>query len=57
MAEEFSGTPVNEFYETIGTCCESGTTYPFPHPEYATSSGVTIQLNAVELGGFGGLNN
>ena len=57
----YTGTSVNEFYETdipgLPGCCESGTTANPPHPEYATTYGVAIQLNAVELGGFGGLNN
>lgn len=53
----YTGTSVNEFYEYVGTCCESGTTYNYPHPEYATNGGVAIQLNAVEIGGFNGLNN
>ena len=54
---DYTGVTVNEFYEAIGTCCESGTTYPYPHPQYATAGGIAIQANAVELGGFGGLNN
>lgn len=56
----YTGTSVNEFYETVGFCCESGTTSPgapYPHPEYAAPGGIAIQLNAVEIGGFNGLNN
>lgn len=56
----YTGTSVNQFYETVGFCCESGTTSPgaaYPHPEYGSPSGIAIQLNAVEIGGFNGLNN
>ena len=53
----YTGTSVNGFYEYVGTCCESGTTYNYPHPDYATNGGIAIQLNAVEIGGFNGLNN
>lgn len=56
----YTGTSVNSFYETEGFCCESGTTSPgaaYPHPVYAAPGGVAIQLNAVALGGFNGLNN
>lgn len=56
----YTGVSVNSFYETVGFCCESGTTSPgaaYPHPVYAAPGGVAIQLNAVALGGFNGLNN
>jgi hypothetical protein len=55
-----NGVPVNEFYEYVGFCCESGVTSngaAYPHPEYGSGLGVAVQLNAVELGGFNGLNN
>ena len=55
-----NGVPVNEFYQYEGFCCESGTTSPgaaYPHPEYGSGLGVAIQLNAVTIGGFNGLNN
>jgi len=39
----------------------SGGTLPpgtqVPHPAYATENGIAIQLNAITLGGFNGLNN
>lgn len=57
---DYTGTSVNSFYETVGFCCESGTTSSgaaYPHPVYAAPGGVAIQLNAVAIGGFNGLNN
>ena len=57
----YTGTQVNTFYESdipgLPGCCESGTTANPPRPQYATTYGVAIQMNAVELGGFNGLNN
>ncbi len=56
-----NGVPVNTFYESdlpgLPGCCESGTTANPPKPEYASGLGVAIQMNAVALGGFNGLNN
>lgn len=61
----YTGISVNSLYETLFIdCCEvSGTTVPsivaIPHPIYSNSAGTmaVVQLNAVELGGFNGLNN
>jgi len=61
----YTGISVNSLYETLYIdCCEvSGTTIPstvaIPHPVYSNSNGngAVVQLNAVELGGFNGLNN
>lgn len=55
-----NGVPVNQFYAYEGFCCESGATETgaaYPHPEYGSGLGVAVQLNAVEIGGFNGLNN
>ena len=55
-----NGVPVNSFYAYEGFCCESGTTSSgaaYPHPIYPSGLGVAIQLNAVTIGGFNGLNN
>lgn len=59
----YTGTSVNEFYEYTADMLGSfsGGTLPpgtqVPHPAYATDNGIAIQLNAVTLGGFNGLNN
>ena len=56
----YTGTSVNQFYEYEGFCCESGVTSSgaaFPHPAIPTDTGIAIQLNAVKIGGFDGLNN
>ena len=61
----YTGISVNSLYETSYIdCCEvSGTTIPstvvIQHPIYSNSNGTgaVVQLNAVELGGFNGLNN
>jgi hypothetical protein len=63
-----TGYTVNSFYEYTAAMegSFSGGTLPagtvVPHPEYASentggTSCVVIQLNAVTLGGFNGLNN
>lgn len=57
-----NGVPVNTFYEYTNECCDylSGSTgqgKPYPHPKYASGLGVAIQMNAVTIGGFDGLNN
>jgi len=57
-----NGVPVNANYEYTLDCCDpvSGTTGPgavVPHPEFGSGLGVAIQLNAVTLGGFNGVNN
>jgi len=61
---EVTGYSVNQQYEYTNECCDpiSGSTgpgSPVPHPVYTNTTGdVTYtQLNAVELGGFNGLNN
>ena len=59
----YTGVSVNQFYEYTadmegsfsGGTLPAGTTVP--HPVYATQGGVAIQLNAVTIGGFNGLNN
>jgi hypothetical protein len=59
----YTGTSVNQNYEyTAGMLGSfSGGTLPpgtqVPHPGYATQNGIAIQLNAITLGGFNGLNN
>jgi len=59
----YTGTSVNQFYEYTAAMegSFSGGTLPpgtqVPHPAYATQNGIAIQLNAVTLGGFNGLNN
>lgn len=59
----YTGTSVNQFYEYTAEMegSFSGGTLPpgtqVPHPAYATENGIAIQLNAVTLGGFNGLNN
>jgi hypothetical protein len=59
----YTGTSVNQFYEYTAAMegSFSGGTLPpgtqVPHPAYATENGIAIQLNAVTLGGFNGLNN
>lgn len=59
----YTGTSVNQNYEyTAGMLGSfSGGTLPpgtqVPHPAYATENGIAIQLNAITLGGFDGLNN
>ena len=57
-----NGVPVNTFNEYINECCDAvsgstGTGKPYPHPEYGSGLGVSIQMNAVTIGGFAGLNN
>lgn len=57
-----NGVPVDGTYEYTLECCDpiSGTTGPgpvVPHPEFGSGLGVSIQLNAVTLGGLNGLNN
>lgn len=51
----YTGTTVNAFYQT--TLSGATESINIPHPVYATENGVAIQLNAVELGGFNGVNN
>lgn len=59
----YTGTSVNQFYEYTAAMegSFSGGTLPpgtqVPHPAYATQNGIAIQLNAVTLGGFNGLNS
>lgn len=59
----YTGTSVNQFYEYTAAMegSFSGGTLPpgtqVPHPAFATENGIAIQLNAVTLGGFNGLNN
>lgn len=59
----YTGTSVNQNYEYTAEMLGSfsGGTLPagtqVPHPAYATQNGIAIQLNAITLGGFNGLNN
>jgi len=59
----YTGTSVNQNYEYTAEMLGSfsGGTLPagtqVPHPAYATENGIAIQLNAITLGGFNGLNN
>lgn len=59
----YTGTSVNQNYEYTAEMLGSfsGGTLPpgtqVPHPAYATDNGIAIQLNAITLGGFNGLNN
>jgi len=57
-----TGFSENEQYQAFDYCCDplSGATaqIPYPNPIYTDADGVPFaQLNAVELGGFNGLNN
>jgi hypothetical protein len=56
-----TGFSENEQYQVFDYCCEiSGATaeVPYPNPIYTDGEGVPFsQKNAVELGGFNGLNN
>ena len=57
-----TGVPVNTIYEYTSECCdpvtgETGESAFVPHPIYPSGLGVAIQMNAVALGGFNGLNN
>ena len=59
----YTGTSVNQFYEYTADMEGSfsgGTLAPgtqVPHPAFPTENGIAIQLNAVLLGGFNGLNS
>ena len=59
----YTGTSVNQFYEYTAAMEGSfsgGTLAPgtqVPHPAFPTENGIAIQLNAVLLGGFNGLNS
>jgi len=59
----YTGTSVNQFYEYTAAMegSMSGGTLPpgtqVPHPGFATENGIAVQLNAVLIGGFNGLNN
>ena len=59
----YTGTSVNQFYEYTADMegSFSGGTLPpgtqVPHPAFPTENGIAIQLNAVLLGGFNGLNS
>lgn len=59
----YTGTSVNQFYEYTAAMegSFSGGTLPpgteVPHPAFPTENGIAIQLNAVLLGGFNGLNS
>lgn len=45
-------------YEDCINCDGTVTTAPLPHPVYSTAQNVpVVQLTAVALGGFNGLNN
>lgn len=61
--KDTSGTSVDNQYEYTNECCDpasgsTGSGSVVPHPTYSNDLGTPIvQLNAVELGGFNGLNN
>ena len=59
-----TGYSVNQQYEYTSDCCNPPTgattsNTPYPHPVYTSDNGLITytQLNAVEIGGFNGLNN
>jgi hypothetical protein len=54
MDPEINGTYT---YEDCVTCSGTTTSQPLPHPVYSNGQGVpVIQISAVALGGFNGLN-
>jgi hypothetical protein len=59
----YTGTSVNQFYEYTADMEGSFSGGPLapgtqvPHPAFPTENGIAIQLNAVLLGGFNGLNS
>lgn len=60
MAQYSSGTYVYKVINVSSGACETCTSTLQPHPTYGggTISGDTVvQLNAVTLGGFNGLNS
>jgi len=45
-------------YEECLKCSGTTSEVPMPHPIYSTADNIpVVQLTAVELGGFNGLNN
>lgn len=59
MAQYSSGTYVYKVINVSSGACETCTSTLQPHPTYGslTSGDTVVQLNAVTIGGFNGLNN